>query len=252
MPPLPKNEYMNSGIIPHRKEFIHHQHPGIGPMLREAVFGVEDGMVSTLGSITGIAAATGDPFTTVLAGFIIVSVESISMAVGSYLSTKSERAVDERKLFEEKEELLRYPEEEKQELVAMYVKDGWPKELAVRMAKTASQNKQLFLQEMAFRELKIIPEKLERPLVNAVVMGVAYVIGGAIPLIPYLVFHLSTAIMVSIVITLIGLFAVGAATTKFSHRRWWIAGLEMLILAGLAALVGYSVGQAVDEIWLKL
>jgi predicted membrane protein (TIGR00267 family) len=232
--------------IPHRAEYLHHQNPGLGATIREAVFGIEDGMVSTLGSITGIAAATGSTFTILLSGLVIVAVESISMAVGSYLSTKSQRAVDERKLHEERGELKEYPEEEKQELIGMYVQDGWPQTLAEQMAETASQNKQLFLQEMAYRELKIFPDQLEQPVSNALVMGVAYILGGSVPLLPYFFLHINDSFSFSIIVTLIGLFVVGAITTKFSHRTWWKAGLEMTVLAGVAALVGYGVGQAVE------
>lgn len=235
--------------IPHRAEFIHHQKPNIGSTVREAVFGVEDGMVSTLGAVTGIATATRDPFTILLSGLILVAVESISMAVGSYLSSKSERAIDERKLKEEETELTLYPEEERQELVSMYKDDGWPVDLATSMAEAASKDTKLFLQEMAYRELKIIPENLERPVVNGIVMGFSYIIGGAIPLIPYTFLSVSSSLSFSITSTLFGLFIVGVLTTKFSHRRWWMAGLEMLILAGVASAVGYGVGQAVNQ-WL--
>jgi len=129
---------------------------------------MEDGMVSTLGTITGIAAATSSHFTVILSGFVIISVESISMAVGSYLSSKSVKSIDERKLSEEKEELNDFPMEEKKELVGMYVVDGWPKELAEKMAEVASKDEKLFLQEMAYRELGIIPEKMKNPLKNAI------------------------------------------------------------------------------------
>ena len=97
-------------------EFIHHQKNISTSFIREGIFGMEDGLVSTFGAITGIAAATGDQFTIMLSGLVIISVESISMAVGSYLSSKSERSIDERKLSEEKIELKQYPKEEQEEL----------------------------------------------------------------------------------------------------------------------------------------
>ena len=155
-------------------------------MIREIVFGMEDGMVSTLGSVTGIAAATQDPFTTVLAGLVIISVESISMGVGSYLSNKSEREIDERKIFEEKEEIKNHPEEEREELRDMYLKDGWPKDLAERMADVARDNPAIMLKEMSFRELEVIPEGMGSPIRNGFAMLISYIIGGAIPLTPYL------------------------------------------------------------------
>lgn len=233
-------------VIPHTSEYIHHQNPGLGARVREAVFGLEDGMVSTLGAVTGIAAATLEPFTVLLSGVVLIAVEAVSMAVGSYVSNKSARAVDERKLSEERIELKQYPEEEKQELIDMYVADGWPNGLAEEMAVCASKNHELMLKEMAYRELKVFPETNATPVSNAVIMGAAYIAGGAVPLLPYFFLPVAVSLRWSIPMTLVGLFAVGAATTKFSHRSWWKAGLEMLLLAGIAALVGYGVGQLVD------
>lgn len=228
-----------------RTDFIHHQNVKTST-IREVVFGMEDGMVSTFGAVTGIAATTSNPFSVILAGTILVAVESLSMAVGSYLSSKSEREIDERKLEEEKIELHEYPHEEKTELIGMFMHDGWPKKLATEMAEVASQNKKLFLQEMAYRELKVFPETQESPFKNGIAMGIAYIIGGFIPLVPYFFTPIFTAIPISIVITLIGLFVLGVATTKFSKRSWWRAGLEMLALAAAAGGIGYVVGQVVD------
>ena len=238
--------------IHNNPNYIHHQNPTAGSTIREVVFGMEDGMVSTLGAITGIAAATQDPFTTVLAGFVVVGVESISMGVGSYLSTKSKRSVDERKLAEESEELKKYPKEEKEELVEMYVKDGWSQALSEKMAEEASQHHELFLKEMAYRELKVFPdhEDREKPLRNGLIMGFSYVAGGAIPLIPYLVGDLYYAFVTSIVITLLALFLLGAWVTKYSKDSWLRSGLEMLTLAGVAAAVGYAVGQLVERLYM--
>ncbi len=237
--------------IEHNPDFVHHQHPGKAVLIREMVFGAEDGMVSTLGAITGIATATQDLFTTVLSGFVVIAVESISMGVGSYISTKSEREIDERKLYEEKKELHEFPEDEREELEKMYIDDGWPKQLARDMADAASQDHDLFLKEMAYRELLIIPDNLEHPVRNGFVMWISYIVGGIIPLVPYLILPLASAIVVSIGVTLVGLFALGSYTTRYTKRSWWKAGLEMLALASAAAVVGYAVGQAVDSWFLS-
>lgn len=230
-----------------RPDFIHHQKFRILFFIREVVFGVEDGMVSTLGVLTGIAIGTNSHFVVVLSGFVVIIVESISMGVGSYLSTKSVREVEERKLKEEKIELKEWPEAERKELVEMYVKDGWPLTLAKKMALTASKNKSLFLQEMAHRELRIYPKKLKKPVQGGVSMFFAYIIGGSIPIIPYLFLPVSSAIILSIIATLIGLFILGSVTTKFTKRRWWKAGFEMFFVAGIAALVGYIIGTVANS-----
>lgn len=228
--------------VPKRKDFIHHNESRLLDGIREIVFGAEDGMVSTLGALTGIAIGSQNHFTVVLAGFVIVSVESLSMGIGSYLSAKSVREVNKRKLDEERMEIEEYPKEEEQELKEMYVEDGWPPKLAEEMAHTASQDKTLLLKEMACRELGITHEE-GKPLQNGFYMLISYIVGGAIPVIPYLfVSSVGGALPISIIATLIGLFALGAATTTFTKRAWWKAGLEMLALASFAALVGYAIG----------
>ncbi|MBT3418966.1 MAG: hypothetical protein HN726_01980 [Candidatus Magasanikbacteria bacterium] len=236
--------------VEHNPKYIHHADPVDTSLIREGVFGLEDGMVSTLGAVTGIATATQDYFTVILAGCVVISVESIAMAVGSYLSSKSEKEIDERMLFEEKQEIAKFPQEEREELYEMYVQEEWPKELAHNMADAASANPKIMLQEMAYRELQIIPDNLERPLHNAVIMGISYVIGGSIPLIPYLFSRdISFILPISIGFTLVALFGLGALTTKFSKRSWWKAGLEMFALASAAAFIGYAVGQGIDKVF---
>lgn len=229
-----------------RKGFIHHQKNLDTSLIREVVFGMEDGMVSTFGAVVGIAATTSNPFTVILAGSILIAVESLSMAVGAYLSSKSEKEIDQRKLDEEKIELREYPLEEKEELATMFVHDGWPKKLAKEMAQVASENKKLFLKEMAYRQLRVFQEYQSSPLKNALGMGVSYIIGGAIPLFGYFIFPIHKAIPVSIVVTLIGLFLLGVATTHYSKRSWWKSGIEMLLLATVAGGIGYLVGKLVD------
>jgi vacuolar iron transporter family protein len=239
--------------VEHNPDFIHHVDPRKTSLIREVVFGMEDGMVSTLGAVTGIATATGSYFMIALSGLVVIAVESISMGVGSYLSNKSEQDMNKRKVFEEKSELKNFPAEERDELRDIYLEDGWPKGLAETMADTASKDKKLFLKEMIYHELEIGSFQNEaHPFKKGLVMFVSYMLGGLTPLLPYLVIKdIFVAIPVSVGITLVGLFLIGVGTTKFSKRKWWKAGFEMLGLASLAALIGYGVGQVVDYFWLK-
>lgn len=219
--------------------------------LREIVFGMEDGMVSTLGAITGIATGSGDHFTVILAGSVIIAVESISMGVGSYISNKSESDVEKRKLKEEGAEIKHFLEEEKKELTNIYISDGWPIEFAGEMAEVASKDKDLLLHEMAHHELGIIPGKKVSDIGRGVAMFFSYIIGGFVALAPYFIFSsIKTALPVSVCITLLGLFFLGAGTTKFSKRKWWKAGTEFLILASIATIVGYVIGRVVESVAL--
>ena len=93
--------------------------------IRDIIFGTQDGLVSTLGVLTGIARGTGDPDTVIIAGAVIVTVESLSMAAGSYLSTKSHRQYQEHLLNRERAEIENDIENEEQEILEMYQKRGY-------------------------------------------------------------------------------------------------------------------------------
>lgn len=174
-----------------RKDFIHHQTGVSTSIIREAVFGIEDGIVSTFGAILGIATATHDTYIVLLTGFVIISVESISMGVGSFISSRSERDIEKRKLKEEHIEITEHPKHEKEEMIGLFVHDGWPKKIATQMADVASKNKKLLLKEMAYRELKVFPDQLDSPVKNAFAMWFFYIIGGVVPLSAYLFIYVS-------------------------------------------------------------
>ncbi len=235
----------------YQSEYNHSERKNLSSLIREVVFGVEDGMVSTVGVITGIAAGTQDHFTVILAGLVIIAVESISMGVGSFLSSKSEKEILEKKMAEEKIEIEKNLLGEIRELRDMYVHDGWPQDLAGSMAEEASKNQDLFLKEMAFRELKIIPDEFEIPWKNGLYMGISYILGGSIPLLPYLFLaSLEDALVLSLLSALIGLFLLGAFITKFTGRIWWKSGIEMALFAGAAAVVGYLIGKIASSLSL--
>ena len=218
--------------------------------LRDAVFGTQDGLISTLGALTGIAAGTQSIEAVVIAGCVIVAVESLSMAAGSYLSSKSQREYLERILREEEEEIRTEPEKERQEIWEMYRSRGYADAEIDIIAKRLMSNPQLLLEDMAHKELGICPGSLEEPLGNAVVMGLAYVLGGLVPVVPYLLLPMRAAMPVSITGTLLALFLFGGLKGRVVRQVWWRSGAEMLGIAGAAALVGFVIGRVADR-WIS-
>ena len=228
-----------------KEEYIHNKKSFFNDVIKDVIFGLEDGLVSTFGAILGVATATGDSKTILLTGSIVIAVESVSMGVGSFIASRSEKSINERKLKEEKEEVENFIEYEQKEMEELFIIDGWPKELAKKIAEISAKDKNLMLKEMAYRELKIFPELQSSPLKNGIAMWISYILGGIVPLSFYLLLPVQSAIWLSIAGTLITLFIVGAATTKFSKRSWIKAGGEMVALASLAAVFGYVIGQLI-------
>jgi len=225
-----------------KSKYIHHNEVKILSNFIELVFGLEDGMLSTLGAITGIAIGISNNLFIILSGIVIVVVEAISMSIGSYLSIKSIKELDNRKLEEEKDQIKEEVKTEKQELLNIYLKDGWPKNFALKMVQIASKNKKLFFKEMVSKELKINSDETGNPIRGAVSMFLFYLIGGSLPVFPYFFFRTPFSIILSVTITLAGLFVLGVVTSRFTKRNWLKSGLEVFILAGLAALAGYLIG----------
>lgn len=226
-----------------KEQFIHNKNTNLLENIREIIFGSQDGMVSTLGSLTGIAIASSNATFVIISGFVIIAVESISMGIGAYLSNQSAKEVEERKVNEEKFEIDDCIKTEGRELFDFFRRDGWSRETSKLMTKEAKQNKNLMLKEMSYRELKLFGDYEANPIKNGIFMFLSYIVGGIVPLLPYFFLTLNRAVIVSITLTLFGLFLLGALTAKVTHFKWWKAGLRMLILAGIATLVGCLIGN---------
>ena len=105
------------------------------------------------------------------------------------------------------------------------------------------------LQEMAYRELSLPAKIQDNSLTGGLFMFAFYIVGGTIPLLSYIFLSLPQAIYFSISITLLSLFILGVFSTRFTRLNWWKAGLQMFILASLAALVGFIVGKIANNLF---
>lgn len=216
--------------------------------VRDIVFGTQDGLVSTLGVLTGIARGTGDHATVVISGFVIVLVESLSMAAGSYLSSKSNRQYQERLLSQERREIETNIGQEKREILEMYRERGYSEDEIKIIQKRLLSDKDLLLEDMAHKELGIVPKSFENPLLNAFFMGTSYVLGGSVPVLPYLFLEdLLLAMIVSFAATSAGLFVMGVVKGVLLRVGWLKSGLEILLVAGSATVLGYAIGAAAER-----
>lgn len=215
--------------------------------IRELVFGLEDGLVSTLGAVAGIAAGTADGRIVALSGLVLIAVEALSMAAGSYLSNKSHREMLEKRIDDERQEIEDKPEEETEELRVMYRQRGFSEDEIAILVKRITADKELWLEEMTAKELRIGTGDLEEPKSRALIMGVAYVIGGAVPVIPFLLLPVDTALKVAVVASVASLFTIGFVKARATGRNRLKGGLEMVVVASAAAMVGYLIGGTIGK-----
>lgn len=236
----------HGGGDPPGNEFYTHEHehaedPQSG-ILRAAVFGASDGLVSNLALVMGVAGGSSDPNVVLLAGVAGLLAGAFSMAAGEYISMQTQREMLERELAIEREHIERYPDEEQAHLAHLLGESGLEPAVAERVA--AQVHRQgAALDFHAQLELGIHPHSLGAPGGAAVWSFVAFGIGAIVPLLPWL--WTSNALVGTMALSAAALMGVGAAATRFTRRPAWYGALRQLAVGAVSAAVTYGVGLLV-------
>jgi VIT1/CCC1 family predicted Fe2+/Mn2+ transporter len=215
--------------------------------LRAAIFGMNDGLVSNLSLIFGVAGSGVDRDVVIIAGIAGLLAGAFSMAAGEYISMKVQREVFEELIHKEAHELATQPEEELSELVEIYLRKGVDEESARRIAAAVMRDPEVALETHAREELGIdVGEGLGSPWAAAGSSFATFAIGALIPLLPFLVARSTTAVVGSAILSGITLFAVGGAITALTRRGFLRSGLRMLLIGAAAATITFGVGTVLD------
>jgi VIT1/CCC1 family predicted Fe2+/Mn2+ transporter len=212
--------------------------------LRAGVFGISDGLVSNVSLILGIAGAQADQHFIILAGVAGLLAGACSMAAGEYISVRTQREVFEYQIEIEKQELEEYTEEEMEELTLIYKARGVPDKQATELARIMIENPETGLNTLAREELGINPEDMVSPIGAMISSFVAFGLGAAVPLLPFLFSHSSWNLFYSIGLTGATLFATGTIMSLFSNRNPILLGLRMLSVGVIAGTLTYFIGQS--------
>lgn len=218
---------------------------GGGGSLRAAIFGMNDGLVSNLSLVMGVAGADPGAGFVLLAGIAGLLAGAFSMAAGEYVSMRAQRELFERQIALERAEIEQWPEEEREELALIYRAKGVPRVEAERLAEALLRDPQAALDTLAREELGLDPEELGSPWGAAASSFVAFALGASVPVLPYLFVAGSAAFVLSAVLSALALGAVGAALSLFTGRSALYSGARMLLIGGAAAMVTYTVGRLI-------
>lgn len=213
-----------------------------GGMLRNVVYGFNDGLTANFGLIAGMIGAGTQAHIILLSGLAGALADALSMASSGYLAAKSEKEVYDKERRMEADEILLMPELETEELAAVYESKGIDSRKALSMAKEIMQNPELALEEQVREELGISVSEIS-PLKEAWVTGLATAIGAVIPVIPFLFTSGKIAIWLSLSLAMITHFCVGAARSFFTGKGLWKSGWEMLVVGFGVAGAGYFLGE---------
>ncbi len=235
----------NTGhAAPTAAEEIGGKHRGTGGgKLRAAVFGVNDGLVSNVSLVMGVAGAAFQPEMIVLTGAAGLLAGAFSMAAGEYVSMRSQRELYEYQIAQERDELVRYADEEAQELALIYNARGLPMDEAHSIARKLISNPDVALDTLAREELGLNPDDLGSPWGAALWSFLAFSLGAVLPLLPFVAGYGADAIPAAAVLAGLALFGVGGTLSLFSGRSVALGGLRMLLIGALAATATYLIGS---------
>lgn len=218
---------------------------GAGGALRAAVFGVNDGLVSNLLLVLGVAGGTDDASFVLLAGVAGLVGGAFSMAAGEWVSVRSQRELYEREIAVEAAELEAFPEEEREELSLIYQAKGVPEDEAEVLAGQIMARPETALDTLAREELGLDPAALGSAWVAASSSFVSFALGAVVPVAPYVVGSGVAALVSAILLAGTALFAVGALTSIFTARPPLRAGARMVLVASAPAAIAFAIGSLI-------
>ena len=225
-------------------------HTNAKEVIRDFVFGMEDGLVSNLGLVLGVYVGGGNVFTIILAGAASMFAGAFSMSAGSYLSSKSQREVYEQEIRATKDNLMKNPRKCYLEMKSSLLKEGLGREEIGALFQKSSKYKhpEFVCNYMVQKKVGISKEKLEVPLKNASTMFLSFLLGSSFPLAPFLFLPLLPAAVTATVLTMAALFGVGWAKSLYTKLSWFKSGMEVVFIGFGAGLIGYLVGWAVRHL----
>jgi len=227
----------------------YHSHDTGGRFLSDVVFGANDGLITTFAVIAGAVGASFSSKVVIVLGIANLLADGISMGLGNYLGQKSRRDYIKKKEKEEEWGIENIPESEREEVRSIFKSLGFMGKDLDRAVEITTSKKRSWVDIMMKMELKLYDDKIASPARKGLVMFVSFVVIGFVPLVSYVFnFGGDSKFYISLVLSGIAMFVVGSIRSIFIPKNWFMAGLEMLMIGGIAAGAAYLLGDVIANL----
>ncbi len=217
-------------------------------VVRDIVIGMSDGLTVPFALAAGLSGAVGSSFIVMVAGLAEVAAGSIAMGLGGYLAAKSEADSYRAELERERREVREFPDVESREvrdIFASYGLSGTPLETAVR---SIEANPDAWVRFMMREELGLEEPDPKRALASALTIGLSYVVGGLVPLAPYVLgLPITSALMTSALVTFVVLVVFGAIKAHVTGVSRLRGAVQTALIGGAAAAAAYGLARFVSQ-----
>lgn len=219
--------------------------------IRQFVFGSLDGLLVPLGVVSGVAGGTSNLHAVIVAGLAEAFAGALSMGAGEYLSGRAEGQVQRYEIERERQEIEKNPEVERQEIEELFLREGISAEGARTVAKIITASRESWLKTMVEKELGLSVESATNEQVDALYMGVSYLVASAVPLLPYFFLSLHVAFIVSLFATIAALIVIGWVRGQLANLNILRSSLEVVLVGTISGLGGYFLGTVLPHLFGK-
>ncbi len=215
--------------------------------LRDFVYGAIDGIVTTFAVVAAVAGANLSAGIVIILGIANLLGDGFSMAVGNFLATRTERQQKQKARRIEEEHIAEIPEGEKEEIRQIFLKKGFTGKDLDRAVEVITSDERLWVETMLKEELGMTLGG-PSPVRAGFSTFAAFVLFGSLPLSVFIFVHfhpesIPNPFFLSAVMTAIAFFGVGTLKSRFVDEKWFWAGVETLLVGGVAATLAYAAGH---------
>jgi VIT1/CCC1 family predicted Fe2+/Mn2+ transporter len=220
--------------------------------LRDFVYGAVDGAVTTFAIVAGVAGADLDETIVIILGAANLLADGFSMAASNFLGSRAERQERQRARRDEEEQIRLHPEGEREEIRQIFASKGFEGDQLERVVEVITSDPKLWADTMMSEELGFGATEPDEKRA-ALATFTAFVVAGSLPLLVFVIDELTpgrvdSAFTWSAILTAVAFFVIGTLKARFVDQRWWRSGLETLAIGGLAAVLAYAAGAALQGV----
>uniref|UniRef100_A0A5B7ARM1 Vacuolar iron transporter n=1 Tax=Davidia involucrata TaxID=16924 RepID=A0A5B7ARM1_DAVIN len=222
------------------------KHFTAGEIVRDIIIGVSDGLTVPFALAAGLSGANASSSIILTAGIAEVAAGAISMGLGGYLAAKSEADHYMKELKREQEEIISVPDTEAAEVAEILSQYGIEPHEYRPVVNALRKNPQAWLDFMMKFELGLEKPDPRRALQSALTIAIAYIVGGLVPLIPYMFIPIARkAVVASVIVTLLALLIFGYAKGYFTGNKPFRSALQTALIGAIASAAAFAMAKAV-------
>ncbi|KAI7995552.1 Vacuolar iron transporter 1 [Camellia lanceoleosa] len=223
------------------------KHFTAGEIVRDIIIGVSDGLTVPFALAAGLSGANASSSIVLTAGIAEVAAGAISMGLGGYLAAKSEADHYVRELRREQEEIVTVPDTEAAEVAEILAEYGIEEHEYRPVVNALKKNPQAWLDFMMKFELGLEKPDPRRAVHSALTIVIAYIVGGIVPLIPYMFIPIARkAVIASVILTLFALLIFGYAKGYFTGNKPIKSALQTALIGAVASAAAFGMAKAVQ------